>query len=208
MQHLVLEERMARLRSEEDYCNGCMKTLLIPITPATSFSVQGGRGSKNERALMYAHIRRMEALVPYQSQLRKIFQLDVTDNSWKNDINNYVLGGCVGIDVRNLWIKAGYYHRTLVSGSNKLAEPFNIYYSFGVSCLPKVEDWDLEVEFTNGRLFDLDRHYLPSLAVDGWWYRSDKVGVNLGVCYTPTGVFHISSDFYRLYTTLGVCYRW
>ena len=89
MQHLVLEERMARLRSEEDYCNGCMKTLLIPITPATSFSIQGGRGSKNERALMYAHIRRMEALAPYQSQLSKIFQLDVTDNSWKNDINNY-----------------------------------------------------------------------------------------------------------------------
>ena len=126
----------------------------------------------------------------------------------QNDINNYVLGGCVGIDVRNLWVKAGYYHRTLVSGSDKLAEPFNIYYSFGASCLPEVDDWDLKVEFTNGRFFDLDRHYLPSLAVDGWWYGSDKVGVNLGVCYTPTGVFHISSDFYRLYTTLGICYRW
>lgn len=89
MQHLVLEERMARLRNDEDYQNGRMKTLLIPITPATSFSVQGGRGSKNERALMYVHISRMEALVPYQAQLRKIFQLCVTDVSWNNDIKDY-----------------------------------------------------------------------------------------------------------------------
>lgn len=89
MQHLVLEERMAWLRADEKYRNGCMKTLLIPITPATSFSVQGGRGSKNERALMYAHIRRIEVLAPYQSQLRRMFQLGVTDESWNNDINNY-----------------------------------------------------------------------------------------------------------------------
>lgn len=126
----------------------------------------------------------------------------------QNGINNYVVGGGVGIEVGHFWATAGYYHRTLQSGSDHLAEPFNLYYSFGVSCLPQVEDWDLEVEFSNSRLLLLDRHYLPSLAVDGWWHYSDKVGVNLGVCYTPTGIFHISSDFYRLYTTLGVCYKW
>lgn len=91
MQHLVLEERMANLRTTEAYQNGEMRTLLVPITPATSFSVQGGSGSKNERALMYAHIRRIEALVPYQSELYKRFQLQnyVSNKSWDRDVRWY-----------------------------------------------------------------------------------------------------------------------
>ena len=91
MQHLVLEERMARLKATEEYQNGEMRTLLVPITPATSFSVQGGSGSKNERALMYAHVRRMEALVPYEKKLKHLFQLQnyVSNKSWNNDVAWY-----------------------------------------------------------------------------------------------------------------------
>lgn len=91
MQHLVLEERMAKLKATEESQNGEMRTLLVPITPATSFSVQGGSGSKNERALMYAHVRRMEVLMPYEKELRHMFQLQnyVSNKSWKNDVEWY-----------------------------------------------------------------------------------------------------------------------
>lgn len=122
--------------------------------------------------------------------------------------HNYAIGGGVGVHFRHLWATLGYYHRTLRSGGERLTEPFNLYYEFGASLLPSVQGWDLTAIFSNAHLFDLERHYLPSLAIDGWWYPSEKVGVRLGACYKPTGIFHISTDYYQLYTNLGVCYRW
>ena len=46
MQHLVLEERMRKVISKNEYGEGLMPTLLVPLTPATSFTVQGGTGSR------------------------------------------------------------------------------------------------------------------------------------------------------------------
>ena len=68
-----------------------MKKIVLSLFFATSFSVQGGSGSKNERALMYAHVRRMEALVPYEKELRSMFQLQnyVSNKSWNNDVAWY-----------------------------------------------------------------------------------------------------------------------
>ena len=126
----------------------------------------------------------------------------------QSNMGNFALGGGVGIRTNRLWVTFGYYHRTLQSGGERLAEPFNIYYELGVNCLPSLTDWDLTVALSNSRFMDLERHYLPSLAVDGWWYPSQKMGITLGIHYTPTGVFFISSDYYQLFTNIGVCYKW
>ncbi len=126
----------------------------------------------------------------------------------QSSTHNYALGGGVGLTTKHFFATAGYYHRTLRSGTSSLIEPFNLYYELGVSCLPNIREWDLSVSLTNSRMFDLDRHYLPALVVDSWWHPSDKASVTLGVCYKPTGVFHISSDYYQLYANIGLCYRW
>ncbi len=125
-----------------------------------------------------------------------------------NNIHTYALGVGVGITTTHFFATAGYYFRALRSSPSCLSEPFNLYYEFGVSCLPSLMDWDLRLSLTNSRMFDLERHYQPSLYVDGWWYPSERMGVTLGVCYKPTGVFHISSDFYQLYANIGLCYKW
>lgn len=131
--------------------------------------------------------------------------LHYTDQS---NMGNFALGGGVGIRTNRLWAKVGYYHRTLQSGGERLAEPFNLYYEFGVNLLPSRPDWDLMVVLSNSHFLDLERHYIPSLTVDGWWYPSQKWGIRLGAHYTPTGVFFISSDYYQLLANIGVCYRW
>lgn len=89
MQHLVLEERMRKVIRKNEYGEGLMPTLLVPLTPATSFTVQGGTGSKYERALMYAHVRRLPDLGPYQLKLKSMFQMYVSDTSWNQDVRNY-----------------------------------------------------------------------------------------------------------------------
>lgn len=89
MQHLVLEERMRKVISDNKYGEGLMPTLLVPLTPATSFSVQGGAGSKYERALMYAHVRRLQGLEPYQTQLQEMFRMNVTKRYWNWDVETY-----------------------------------------------------------------------------------------------------------------------
>jgi len=55
MQHLKIYESKSRERSEK------WRQQLIPMTPATSFSMTGGRGSKYERALIYALLTRLPA---------------------------------------------------------------------------------------------------------------------------------------------------
>ncbi|MBO7300914.1 MAG: hypothetical protein J6U53_05880 [Tidjanibacter sp.] len=123
-------------------------------------------------------------------------------------IQTCALGIGVGLTTSHLFATVGYYFRTLQGSSTLLTEPFNLLYEFGVSCLPKLDDWALKIALTNCRNFDLDRHYQPSLYIDGWWYPSEKIGVMLGASYKPTGVFHISSTFYQFYANFGVCYRW
>lgn len=126
----------------------------------------------------------------------------------QNNIDSYAVGGGLRLDRRSLWVSLGYYHRTMTRGTDSFTEPFNIYYEFGWHSLSHTEQWDLDISLTNSRLCELERHYQPSLALDGWWYPGDRLGVLLGVCYKPAGTFNMSSDYYQLYTNLGVCYKW
>ena len=126
----------------------------------------------------------------------------------QNRMNHYAIGCGVSLDIPGLWVTLGYYHRTTTLGADKLYEPFNIYYELGVRCLPKIEHWDLNIIITNSEIFELERHYQPSFALEGWWYPLEKLGVQLGVNYKPAGMFNISSDYYQIYGNVGVCYRW
>ena len=123
-------------------------------------------------------------------------------------IHNYALGGGVSFDSRYISATLGYYYRAFATDGNTLSEPFNIYYGLTVNCLPTVSKWDLKFSLSNSRIFELERHYQPSLFVDAWWYPADKYGITLGVCYKPAGMFNLSSDYYQLYANIGGCYRW
>lgn len=122
--------------------------------------------------------------------------------------STYALGGGLGLSTSRLFVTIGYYFRTLKNSTDRLPEPFNIYYKFGVSCLPENPDWDLFVTFSNSHFLELERHYQPSLTIDGVWHISEQLGATLGLGYKPTGIFHISTTYYQLYANLGVCYKW
>ena len=126
----------------------------------------------------------------------------------QNRMNHYAIGCGISLDIPYLWVTLGYYHRTISLGRDKVNEPFNIYYELSVRCLPKIEQWDLNIIITNSEIFELERHYQPSFALEGWWYPLEKLGVQLGVNYKPAGMFNISSDYYQIYGNVGVCYRW
>jgi hypothetical protein len=123
-------------------------------------------------------------------------------------LNNFAAG--VGIKLETKWIdaKLGYYYRLYGSAGNIITEPFNLYYKGTIHCLPMFEKWDLDLTLTNCETFELERHYQPSFIVQGWYYPKKFLGITLGANYKPSGMFHLSSDYYQFYTKLGVCYRW
>ena len=126
----------------------------------------------------------------------------------QNRMHNYVIGGGISVDISSLWATIGYYHRTISLGGSNIYEPFNFYYELGVRCLPKLEQWDLNVVLSNCRMLEVERHYQPSFAIEGWWYPLEQLGIQMGVNYKPAGMFHISSDYYQFYANIGACYRW
>ena len=67
MQHLKIYQNKNSNHSYEQ---------LIPLTPATSFSMTSGCGNQEERALMYAHIRRLPEFKGLHSQLSRFFAYD------------------------------------------------------------------------------------------------------------------------------------
>ena len=123
-------------------------------------------------------------------------------------INNFCGGAGVDISARWVFGKLGYYYRIYGGDGGRIKEPFNIFYRFGINCLPDIKDWDLKLIATNCESFELERHYQPSFIVQGWYYPKDFLGITLGVNYKPAGTFHLSSDYYQLYAKAGICYRW
>ena len=87
MQHLVIQEKVAELRASGDYREdgiyeeGKMPELLIPLTPATSFSMQQGYGNMNERALMFCMVKRME-MIPsgFETKVNNFFRIPTTNH--------------------------------------------------------------------------------------------------------------------------------
>lgn len=55
---------------------------LIPLTPNTSFASTSGRGIKDERALIYAVLRRIPQFQPYEPALSRLLSMGVNDWEW------------------------------------------------------------------------------------------------------------------------------
>ena len=130
--------------------------------------------------------------------------------AYKNLASVNSLAAGAGVEASGRWVavRFGYYYHLYGRGGETINEPFNIYYELGVRCLPKREKWDLNVVLSNSQLLELERHYQPSLSLEGWWYPMPKLGVQLGLNYKPAGMFNITSDYYQFFADLGVCYRW
>ena len=77
MQHLVIQEQVAELkasghyREDGNYDVGMMPELLIPLTPGTSFAIQQGCGNKNERALMFCMISKLEKFSVWELLIKR-----------------------------------------------------------------------------------------------------------------------------------------
>ncbi len=82
MQHLRITEQELQQKGENQYVQ------LIPLTPETSFRVTTGGGSVNERALMYAVLRRMPELAAYIKELDEFLTCEAT-TSWESNKEKY-----------------------------------------------------------------------------------------------------------------------
>lgn len=132
----------------------------------------------------------------------------VLQYSRQASINNTAAGLGLGLDIHWVYAKAGYYYRSISSKSDKITEPLNYFYELGIRFLEKNDRWDLNFILTNCELFELERQYQMTALLDGCWHASKNLGINFGVGYKPSGTFHMSSDYYQLFGTLGLCYRW
>lgn len=79
MQHLKIYQNAGR---NHEYAQ------LIPLTPATSFTMTAGCGSQSERALMYVHLRRLPAFQGHADQLSKFMAYDA-EKYWRWYVADY-----------------------------------------------------------------------------------------------------------------------
>ncbi len=82
MQHLRVTEQKLQQKEKEQYVQ------LIPLTPETSFRMTSGGGSVNERALMFAILRRMPELSGYEKELEE-FLICYAASSWEWNRDRY-----------------------------------------------------------------------------------------------------------------------
>ncbi len=79
MQHLKIYQNAGKDHEYEQ---------LIPMTPATSFTMIAGCGSQNERALMYAHLKRLDILSNELENL-KVFMAYKAEKDWNYFVDRY-----------------------------------------------------------------------------------------------------------------------
>lgn len=125
-----------------------------------------------------------------------------------SSVNNMAAGA--GLQIESKWIAArlGYYYRLYGGKEGWIKEPFNLYYELSAHLIPSIENWDLNLIVTNCETFELDRHYQPSFIAQCNYYTKANVGINMSLGCKPSGIFHISADYYQAFLKLGVSYRW
>lgn len=79
MQHLRLSQGSGRNKEFE---------LLIPLTPSTSFSMKGGYGNKNERALLFVLLRTLPEFKNRTNELNSFMKVEKIKR-WKDLVNYY-----------------------------------------------------------------------------------------------------------------------
>ena len=79
MQHLKIYQNKGTNHSYEQ---------LIPLTPATSFSMTSGCGNQEERALMYAHLKRLPVFANYTAKLFQFLAYDA-EKWWHWYVDHY-----------------------------------------------------------------------------------------------------------------------
>ena len=125
-----------------------------------------------------------------------------------SSIDNFAAGAGAAVDTRSVSARLGYYCRLYCGHSDKIIEPFNLYYELCVHFLKNIENWNLDFKITNCEIFELERHFQPSFIAEGSFYLSSKLGLSFGVGCKPSGMFNMSADYYQSYLKTGVCYRW
>lgn len=82
MQHL----KIAVQESDPDIKSNYIQ--LIPLTPHTSFHISNSEGTVNERALMYAVLRRIPSLAPFLTKLEELM-ICYAKKAWKDWCKNW-----------------------------------------------------------------------------------------------------------------------
>lgn len=123
-------------------------------------------------------------------------------------VSSLAAGVGAGFSFRRTDIKFGYYYHTFGGQGGWITEPFNIYYELNVHLLQKVDNWSMDLIITNNEIFELERHYQPSFIAQCHYYPTSTLGISFGIGCKPSGMFHMSADYYQTYIKTGVCYRW
>ncbi len=82
MQHL-------QIALKEKHAKDSFSVQLISLTPQTSFQMSSSQGKREERALMYLILKKLNEFKPNSRKLKSFLQCYVSDDSWERTIERY-----------------------------------------------------------------------------------------------------------------------
>ena len=146
----------------------------------------------------------------YNLKSGKIHADILIQGAYQSNIYDLCTGISAGYRHKWFWVSLGYYYRLIQpsDGSRGVSEPRNLMYEAGVSLLPDIQKWDLNMIISNSRLAELERFHQPSLIVEGMYYPLCNLGIHISAALRRAGLFNLSSNCYQEYLSVGISYRW
>lgn len=154
MQHLKIFEQ----ENDQDVLDNYIQ--LIPLTPATSFSMTSGSGSQRERALIFALLRRISLFEPYVQQLEVILK-DQASKGWEGWAKEYYEARVVKCDIKT----KGTYVKTMTSEITKYVKEHSLMDDLRLICVKIKENNNTRVGGTYNLLYRL-RMMFARISVD------------------------------------------
>lgn len=87
-------------------------------------------------------------------------------------------------------------------GMKSLWEP-GLTYDLAARIFPKPHIWNLELQITNMRDFNIERAYAPNILLNGNYriggYDNEHLNLKLSAGFQPAGITHITANYYSFY---------
>lgn len=134
----------------------------------------------------------------------------------RNNSNDFCGALSIGYYINHLSVSAGFFARlygNLVFDSHEgsvstIIEPFNLIYSIEGQLFKQDHLWNLGARISNHNDFTIERFNEPIFTLLGIYKATNSIKLFTEISCKPSGIFHVTANFYSIFGHIGFIYKW